>query len=62
MSTSDKDTASLVIRRLRNAHAELEIAARPEGEFILIRRQDLDAVLDDIGGAECLMRTIHEGV
>jgi hypothetical protein len=62
MTTDDADAATLVISRLRNARDELELAARPPGEFIAITRQAADSILNDIGAAACLVRAMSEGV
>ena len=52
-----------LIDKLRDALKmadELELAGRPPGEIISITRQSLDAVLNDLGIVERLIRKLAE--
>ena len=52
--------AARAIALLVAVRDELELAARPPGEFVTISRQTLDSILDDIGAASCAIREMSE--
>ena len=56
----DQGAANRAIDRLRTMRDELEQAARPPGEVIQLARQQVEAILDDIGACACLIREMSE--
>jgi len=57
---SAADDYKRAIRILVVVRDELELAGRPPGEIISITRQSLDAVLNDLGIVERLIRKLAE--
>ena len=57
---SAADDCTRAIRILAAVRDELELAGRPPGEIISITRQSLDAVLNDLGILERLIRKLAE--
>jgi hypothetical protein len=57
---SAADDYKRAIRILVVVRDELELAGRPPGEIISITRQSLDAVLNDLGILERLIRKLAE--
>jgi len=58
--TDLEDIAARVIARLRAIRDELEQVKRPDGELLVITRQQVDAMLDDVGVAARLTREREE--
>jgi hypothetical protein len=54
------DPAARAIAHLRMVRDELELAARPPGELVIINRQTVESMLDDIGVASCAIREMSE--
>jgi hypothetical protein len=48
------------IARLRNVRDEIELAARPAGDIVVITRRAADAILNDVGVAARLVRKMVE--
>jgi hypothetical protein len=56
------DSAVRAIRHLIMARDELEMAGRPDGEIVQITRQQVDAILDDLGVVARLIVGMAGGV
>jgi len=57
----DRTIANRAVNRLRNIRDEVEQAARPPGDRLVITRQQLDAVLDDLGAVARLICDMAAG-
>jgi hypothetical protein len=53
-------TAARAIAHLVQIRDELELAARPPGEFVTISRQAVESILSDVGVVGRLIRELAE--
>ena len=62
MTAQDHDPAARAIARLLAVRDEIELAARPPGELVILSRQAVESVLNYVGIAARLIRQMAEDV